>query len=203
MRIVRLFFLRENVVPNILVIGQTPPPWHGQAIMIDHLVHAKYKDIEIQHIRMEFSTQIEDIGKISTQKVVKMFTLIARVYRAAWCGNIDYLYYPPAGPNKIPMLRDIAILLGCRWLLKKTIFHFHAGGISTLYAGLPRILRYFYRRAYFRPDLSIITSSFCLRDDQFLQSLRSVEIANGTPDQGRNDVVRNNGGEYSQLSRRT
>lgn len=158
--------------------------------MIDHLVHEKYKDLEMHHIRMNFSSQIEDIGKLSIAKVVKVLALIVRVYSVALFKNIDYLYYPPAGPKRIPMLRDVAILVSCRWLFKGTIFHFHAGGISLLYPQLPRVLQFFYRLAYFKPDLSIITGCFSPRDDQFLQSLRSVEIPNCVPDQRRRSVVR-------------
>lgn len=177
---------------RILVVGQIPPPFHGQAIMINYLVHAKYKNIEIEHIRMDFSAAIEDIGQFSFRKLLELFRLIAQVYRAALFKKVDYLYYPPAGPNRIPMLRDITFLVSCRWLFKRTIFHFHAGGISTLYSQLPRILQYFYRLAYFKPDLSIIPSTFNPRDDQFFQSHRSVEIPYGIPDHPHKRLVRDN-----------
>ncbi len=160
--------------------------------MIEYFIHGQYKNLDIEHIRMDFSTRIEEIGKFSFRKVRELFRIIAKVYGAALFGNIDYLYYPPAGPNKIPMLRDIAVLLSCRWLFKGTIFHFHAGGISTLYPQLPWVLRYFYRLAYFKPVLSIITSPFNPRDDQFIQSLRAVEIPYGVPDHGRKFIVRHN-----------
>ncbi len=160
--------------------------------MIDQFVHGEYQNLEIQHIRMDFSSEIEEIGKFSIKKVLKLLTLIAKIYYIAVREGSDYLYYPPAGPNKIPMLRDIAVLLSCKWLFKGTIFHFHAGGISTLYPQLPRVLQYFYRLAYFRPDLTIILSTFCPRDDLFLRSLRSVEIPNSIPDHCGKFIVRNN-----------
>jgi glycosyltransferase involved in cell wall biosynthesis len=177
---------------KVLVVGQTPPPFHGQAIMIEYLVQGNFKNLEIEHVRMDFSSNIEEIGKFSWRKMGALFRTILKVYHAGVFHNIDYLYYPPASPNKIPMLRDVVFLICCRWLFKGTIFHFHAAGISTLYAGLSPLLRALYRLAYFKPDLSIITSGFNPRDDHFFQSLRSVEIPNGIQDQGRPRCTRNN-----------
>ena len=175
---------------RVLVIGQTPPPFQGQAIMIEHLVQGTFTHLHIEFIRLDYSATIGEIGQFSLRKVLQLLKLIVKVYRAALFGNFDYLYYPPAGPNKNPVLRDIAFLLSCRWLFKRTIFHFHASGISTLYPELSRPLRYLFRRAYFRPDLSIFLSTFNPRDDLFIHSLRSVEIPYGIPDHGRRSIVR-------------
>lgn len=40
---------------KLLIIGQTPPPIGGQAVMIQHLVKADFYKIKKKHIRMCFS----------------------------------------------------------------------------------------------------------------------------------------------------
>ena len=32
---------------KILVVGQIPPPYGGQAVMIEHLINCKYQNVEI------------------------------------------------------------------------------------------------------------------------------------------------------------
>ena len=49
---------------KILVIGQTPPPYGGQAIMIKYMLDGKYKNIELHHVRMCFSKQFDALGHV-------------------------------------------------------------------------------------------------------------------------------------------
>lgn len=177
---------------KVLVVGQTPPPLGGQAIMIENFVKGQYQDISIEHVRMDFSEDMDEIGKASFSKVLKLAALIARIWRARFSAKPEVLYYPPAGPDKVPMLRDIVILITCRWLFSKTVFHFHAGGISELYEQLPGWMRWFYRKAYFKPDLAIMLSLFNPRDDKLLQARQTLELHYGIPDQGGVGLRRDN-----------
>ena len=59
--------------------------------------------------------EIGDVGKPQIGKVVHLAALIVQ---RLWCRartRARVLYYPPAGPDLIPVLRDIAILLCTRW----------------------------------------------------------------------------------------
>ena len=97
--------------------------------------------------------------------------------------GIDVLYYPPAGPNRIPLVRDIAILGCTRWLFRKTIFHFHILGIGHVYQGLPLPVRWLARFALFGPDVAICLSNSATADAKMLGS-RSISIVpNGIDDQ--------------------
>jgi glycosyltransferase involved in cell wall biosynthesis len=167
---------------KLLVVGQTPPPFHGQAIAIENFVTGTFDNLQIHYVPMSFSATIDEVGRFSVLKILKLLSLIFRIHWRTTVSGCDYLYYPPAGPNKTPVLRDIAVLLCCRWRFRKTIFHFHAAGLSTIYDNLGPILQRFFRLAYFTPDLSIILSQHNPRDDIFLQSRRSAEIPYGIPD---------------------
>ena len=49
---------------KVLVVGQTPPPFNGQAIMIDRLLKSDPAGIELTHVRMGFSTHMNELGRV-------------------------------------------------------------------------------------------------------------------------------------------
>jgi glycosyltransferase involved in cell wall biosynthesis len=175
---------------KVLVVGQTPPPYHGQAIMIDRLVGAHYERIEIEHLRMGFSADMDQVGKGSWYKVALLIALIWKTYAKRFTRRIECLYYPPAGPDILPVARDMAYLIACRWLFKYTVFHFHAGGVSELEPQLPAVLRVLFRLAYSRPDLAISLSGYNPPDGESFKAKRVMYIPYGIPDEVKETIER-------------
>ena len=134
---------------RVLVIGQTPPPFHGQAIMIESLLGGEYKYAKLFHVRMSFSKEMDELGKFSLSKLLHLLKVIKDIVYFRIIHNVRILYYPPSNPETFPVLRDLAILCITRWMFKKTIFHFHAAGISELYPSLPWFLKILFRWGYF------------------------------------------------------
>jgi glycosyltransferase involved in cell wall biosynthesis len=167
---------------KVLIIGQTPPPFNGMALMIERLVNSKPADVELVHVRMAFSSHMNELGRVRFGKVLHLFGLIARIIYWRFASGARILYYPPAGPERVPMYRDVAILLATRWLFDKTVFHFHAGGISDLYDRLPRWQRWFYRKAYFGADAAIRLSELNPEDGRRLEAKRNFVIPYGIDD---------------------
>ena len=60
---------------KILIVGQTPPPYGGQAMMIKYMLDAEYKDISLYHVRMCFSRDFNDRGKFSLYKILHIFVI--------------------------------------------------------------------------------------------------------------------------------
>ncbi|GHA06026.1 hypothetical protein GCM10008090_14580 [Arenicella chitinivorans] len=147
--------------------------------MNENLLSLEFRDVELLHVRMAFSTTSRDIGRFQVLKLWHLVATIAKIVCIRIKYKPDALYYPPAGRNLVPMYRDIIILCTTRWLFKQTIFHFHAGGISELYDTLPRLIKCLYRRAYFSPNTSIILSRLNPPDDQFIESKASFVVPNG------------------------
>ncbi len=167
---------------KILFVGQTPPPFGGQAIMQQVTLEGKYKKIRFVHVRMNFSKEMDEVGKFRLRKVFHLIYIICQIIFMRICHSPKVLYFPPAGPNRIPMYRDIVILCCTRWLFEKTIFHFHAGGISELYRQLNPFTQLLFRFAYFKPDLAIQLSDLNPPDGSFLQAKKSVIIPYGIKD---------------------
>lgn len=167
---------------RILVVGQTPPPHGGQAVMIEALLHGRYSRIRLFHVRMAFSADMGSVGKFALGKVLTLFTTIFRVAWARVRYRTPVLYYPPSGPNKVPVLRDIALLCATRWLFRRTVFHFHAGGVSGFAPQLPALFRPLFRLAYGRPDLAIRTAAQNPDDGAALGARRCAVVPNGIGD---------------------
>lgn len=169
---------------RILVVGQTPPPLGGQAVMLKAFLDGKYDRIKLYHVRMAFSDDMNDVGKFAFRKITVLISTIARIVYARIRYRTSTLYYPPAGPNVVPVLRDLAILISTRWLFRHTVFHFHAGGVSSMAAELPTLVRPFFWWAYRRPSLAIRTSSLNPDDGKVFEARRNVVIPNGIEDFG-------------------
>ncbi|OJJ18254.1 hypothetical protein BKI52_25875 [marine bacterium AO1-C] len=167
---------------KILIVGQTPPPFGGQAVMIEKMLGFSYDKIKLYHIRMSFSGEMDEIGKFKLKKVFHLFYIIYKIILFRLKYNIKTLYYPPAGPDKVPVIRDIIILLCTRWLFKTIIFHFHAGGLASLYPKLSPIYKFFFRKAYFYPEISIRSSEKNPDDANGLKTKKEFIIPLGIED---------------------
>lgn len=150
--------------------------------MIERILQGNYSRVQMFHARMGFSKQMSDVGKIQAKKLWQLIAVISKIVFLRFKHHATTLYYPPAGPDKIPMYRDFAILICTRWLFKKTIFHFHAGGMSEVYADLPKFYRLLFRIAYYHPDGSIMLSELNPKDGEALLSRNIFIIPYGIED---------------------
>ncbi len=168
---------------KILVVGQTPPPFHGQAVMIQEMLGGDYGDLELRHVRMGFSGDVEEVGKFRLGKLWELMRVIAQILAGRFVHQARILYYPPAGPHSVPVLRDLAILVSTRWAFEKTVFHFHAGGLTDLYPRLFLPLRWLFKIAYVKPDLAIRISERAPEDGKKLRARQECIVPNGVEDE--------------------
>ena len=131
---------------------------------------------------MAFSAEMGDVGRPQARKLLHLLSVVVRILWRRLRTGAKVLYYPPAGPDLVPVLRDLVILLATRWAFDATVFHFHAGGLSEIWPRLPRALRRPFRAAYARPDLALQPSAMNPPDGEFLGARRTVVIPNGVPD---------------------
>ncbi|GAA4092855.1 glycosyltransferase family 4 protein [Mucilaginibacter panaciglaebae] len=168
---------------KILVLGQTPPPYGGQALMLQTLLEGQYEHAELFHVRLDFSKDFNDMGSFKLYKLWALIKAILLTWTYRFRYNIDIFYYGPAGPNKMAMLRDVILLAPTRFLFKKTIIHTHAGGSSRLYDGLSPLLKFFYRAAFFKPSVLITLTDYSHGDDIVLQPEKLFVVPNGIKDE--------------------
>jgi glycosyltransferase involved in cell wall biosynthesis len=175
-------------VEKILVVGQTPPPLGGQAVMIKQILDQTYDNVELIHVRMAFSKEMDEIGRIRFHKFLELISVIAQVILIRFRLRPRILYFPPAGPNLVPVVRDMVILCSVRWLFNVTIFHFEASGLSEIYPRLSVPMRFLFRRAYFSPEITIRLSELTPEDGKLLRSKREFIVPNCAVDVPRYNV---------------
>jgi glycosyltransferase involved in cell wall biosynthesis len=136
--------------PSVLMMGQTPPPWHGQAVATQILFDHAWADFDVQRLRMEFSEEMLEVGRFQWKKIGHLFHLIREARRVLKQRPGCILFYPPASAKWIPFLRDVAFLMSVRHLAGSTVFIYHASGLPVFVRrGLLRRLlgSYVYRDA--------------------------------------------------------
>lgn len=170
---------------KILVVGQTPPPYHGQAIMIGEMLKGNFKKVKLLHVRLRFSKETREIGRFQVRKIFHLIAVVFKILYYKIKHNPEILYYPPADPRLLAVMRDVFILSITRRFFKKTIFHFHASGISSIYDTLPWMWRRAFRIAFFFPDAAIRLSEYNHEDGKFLQAKKEFIIPNGIADRAK------------------
>lgn len=166
----------------VVVVGQVPPPVNGQSLMIQQFLNHTYSSLRLVHVPMDFSRSTDEIGNFGVRKLFLLPRTIWRILHARWKTGATVLYYPPAGSNLTPVLRDFALLLPTRWLFPCTVFHFHAAGLCGIYPRLPAFLRPLFRRAYGKPDLAIFTTAATAASATMLQPRQTAIVPCGIPD---------------------
>jgi len=150
--------------------------------MINRILEGAYPGVKLSHVRMQFSNEVDEIGKIKLAKIKELFRILFRVWNQRLRGA-RILYYPPAGPNFVPAVRDILLLIPTRFLFRATIFHFHASGISELIARSTGLKRILLQLAYHRPEVAIRLSKSTSNDARAIEAKREVIIPYGIPDE--------------------
>lgn len=172
-------------VRYVVVVGQTPPPHHGQSIMISRMLKGEYPGIKLVHVRMAFSRDFAELKKFQLRKIVELVRIIGGIVGARFRYGAAAIYYPPSGPDLMPVLRDIVILCATRWLFRRTIFHFHAGGLTSLYSTLSTMTRVGFRLAFSSPDFAIRPSAGAPEDGAALGARHQLVVPNGIDDPWR------------------
>jgi glycosyltransferase involved in cell wall biosynthesis len=163
---------------KIIIVGQTPPPHNGQAKMIRQMIDGLSGQFDLLHVRMAYSDSVVSAGKFSLSKIPHLFYLI-RATRRALKGNPGAaLYYPPASPNLIPVLRDMLFLCAVRPLAGRTVFHFHSGGVSE-FIRRHTWLRSAAMKAYGSADMAVELGASCPRDGEFFAARQIRVVPNG------------------------
>lgn len=105
---------------NILLIGQTPPPFHGQAVATKLLFDHDWNEKKVYSLRMDYSHSEVEVGRFRIRKVLHLFSLTFKSIVLLIGYKPCIIYYPPASPHIVPVLRDIFFLTFVRPFAKGT-----------------------------------------------------------------------------------
>ena len=163
---------------DLLLIGQTPPPYHGQAVVTGMLFEHDWPGLDVHRLRMFYSNDIQDVGKASVGKLIILFVLIIKTWWIILRYRPKILYYPPASPNAVPVLRDIVYLGLVRWFFPKLVLHFHAGGLDQ-FCAQRGIFGFFAKIMYARADSAIDVNVTEPPSGKYFQAKCNLVVMNG------------------------
>jgi len=97
------------------------------------LLAGRYTRVQLFPLRMAFSQEMGQVGRFGWGKVGHLILLVLRALWLRQRHQIDTLYYPPSGGDRVPLARDLLILLCLRPFFPQVILHFHADGLTERY----------------------------------------------------------------------
>lgn len=139
---------------SLLIVGQTPPPWHGQAVATQMLFENDWSPRKVRTLRMAYSDEMDEVGRFGFDKLTHLWRLIRQTRRELSTDRNTILFYPPASARWIPFLRDVVYLAAVRRRAAGTVFIFHAAGLPE-WISRSRLRRWLAGLAYANADVSL------------------------------------------------
>lgn len=179
---------------KLLVFAHTPPPHHGQSLMVKLMLEGfggdargssegEQREIECYHINCRVSDGMEDIGAVRAGKV---FTLLGYCFEAIWCRfryGVRALYYVPAPGKRSALYRDWVVMFLCRPFFPHLILHWHASGLGEwLEQHGNKAERAITQALLGRPALSMALAKASSKDAAWVHSRKVAIVPNGIPD---------------------
>ena len=171
--------------PRILILAQTPPPTHGQSVMVGHFVKEalqQHPDRFI-HVNLRLSKDEQDVGTMRPAKLLRLASCGLQALAACVFGGARSLYYVPAPAKRGPIIRDVLLLSLLRPFTKHLMLHWHSVGLGAFLATPSRDP---WRRRLgtllHRHHLSLCLSEEAAQDVASLQPQTIAILPNGIPD---------------------
>ena len=169
---------------KLLVLAQTPPPLHGQSLMVQTLVAGlPAHGVAVHHVNLGLSRDAADIGRWRLGKFFAVLGACARAVAGRFRHGCDTLYYVPAPGKRGALYRDWIVMLLCRPFFNRLVLHWHATGLGEwLASGATAPERWVTQLLLGRADLSIVLAEALRGDAVALRAKKIAVVANGIAD---------------------
>jgi len=167
---------------RLLVIGPTPPPYHGVATFIRDLLKAPHPRIELLHLDTSDRRDAANIGRWDAGNIQLGFSNLAELAGRVRRARIDAVYVP-ISQNVPAFLRDALFIFQARAAGCRVIVHLHGGYFRALYDNSSPAFR-----AVARGALNAASSVIVLGDEfrsifsGLVPEDKIAVVANGVPD---------------------
>lgn len=124
--------MADRASADVIVISQLPPPVHGSTIMTGTFIDAcAAMGLTTSLVDRRFSSSVEEIGGTSVRKLLKAFSLSARLWRAVGRHRSASIVFFTT--NRAPSFwMDVIISLLLRVRRRAYIAYVHTSGYSQL-----------------------------------------------------------------------
>jgi len=170
---------------KLLVFAHTPPPVHGQSLMVETLVNGLADDpnVQILHVNPRLSRDSRDIGRWRPGKLFSLLCACVQAWRLRIVHGPAFFYYVPAPGKRGALYRDFVVMLLCRPWFSGLILHWHAAGLGAwLGEHAHPVERWLARTLLGRAALSIVLGENLRGDAAVLNPRRISIVRNGITD---------------------
>jgi glycosyltransferase involved in cell wall biosynthesis len=166
---------------KLLVLAQTPPPVHGQSLMVQAAVEGlPRRGIAVEHVNLRLSRDTAAIGRWDPGKILRIFDACVQAIAARIDGRADTLYYVPAPAKRGALYRDWLVLSLCRPFYPRLVLHWHASGLGEwLERGATPTERWLSRRLLGGATLAVVLGENLRADASQLAPKRIRVVRNG------------------------
>lgn len=170
---------------KLLLFAHTPPPVHGESLMIQTLVDgfggaagAKY-GIELHHVNARLSSDSSDLCRARPGKVFSVLRYCLQALALRFRAGVTHFFYVPASPQRPPLYRDWIVLSLCRPVFRTLTLHWHAVGLGEWVDTRIRPWeRFLSHRLLDRADLSIVVARLNAADVSRFSPRRVAVVPN-------------------------
>lgn len=170
---------------QLLVFAHTPPPLHGQSVMVEAFLSGLANDPELRlfQVNPRLSRDASDIGRWRPGKVLALLGACLHALQLRWRHGPMYFYHVPAPAKRAALYRDWLTLLICRPFFLGVISHWHAAGLGAWLeneaTGFERAVS---RWLLGRATLAIVLGEALRADVTILEPRRVAVVRNGIAD---------------------
>jgi len=147
-----------------LILGPTPPPYHGVAVMMEQLIDGlKNKEgFQFIHLNTQDSTKNKDFGKLTVKNSWSAVRFILRLLAYLVRERIDLIYIP-ISQNFWGFARDsIFILISGLLFKRRVVIHLHGGHFKKFFDQSTSLGKLYKRFVFRYVDRGIVLGD-CLR----------------------------------------
>ena len=121
-----------STVPRVLILAQTPPPTHGQSVMVGHLVTAALErdPAHFIHVNLRLSRDEQDVGSLRPAKLILLAWCAVKALAACTLRGAKDVYYVPAPGKRGPVIRDVLLLSLLKPFTRRLVLHWHSVGLG-------------------------------------------------------------------------
>jgi len=170
--------------PRLLIIGPTPPPYHGVAVAVDTLLRSRLTDeFEVAHLDLADRRGIAHVNRPDWRDVLLFLRQWLRLLRLL-ATRRPHLVYLSLSQTTIGFLRDSFFIWPSLMWGADVVAHLHAGAFRDWYDGCWAPMRWYVRAVLGRVSKMIVLgetlrSIFAglLPDDRLAVVPNGVEVA--------------------------
>lgn len=175
--------VRPPLMLKVLVFAHTPPPIHGQSVMVAALLGGLRGDPEVQlvHVNARLSRDTADVGRWRPGKLLSLLGACFNAGRRR--READVFYYVPAPGKRSALYRDFIVMLLCRPFFPRLVLHWHAAGLGAwLETSATAPERWLARRLLGHADLAIVLGENLRQDVAPFAPKKIAVVRNGLAD---------------------